>query len=158
MPSAACVSTASTVRTSTSLWCASIAWTTSSCSPYLRAISAPMIAWLPSTSWVSALPTSCRTVQRLMQHRVEPQLARHHPGDVRRLDEVLEHVLAVRRAVAQLAEQGDELGVHLGETDLDEGVLAGPDAELLDLGLAALVDLLDPVRVDPPVEDELARG
>jgi hypothetical protein len=42
-----------------------MACTTSSGSPYLRAISAPISAWLPSTSWVSALPMSCSTVHRL---------------------------------------------------------------------------------------------
>ena len=63
--SAACTSTASTVRTSTSLWWASIACTTSGFSPYLRARSAPTIACEPSTSWVSALPMSCRNAARL---------------------------------------------------------------------------------------------
>ena len=38
------VSTASMVCGGTSLWCASMACTTSSLSPYLRATSAPMIA------------------------------------------------------------------------------------------------------------------
>ncbi len=51
----------STVRGSTSLWWASIACTTSSDSPYLRARSAPTPAWVPSASCVSALPTSWRS-------------------------------------------------------------------------------------------------
>src|SRR5947209_6680692 len=90
----------------------------------------------------------------LHQHRVEPELARHHPGDVRRLDQMLEDVLAVRRPVAQLSEQRDELGMHVGQTDLDDRVLTSADAELLDLGLAALVDLFDPVRMDAAVENQ----
>ena len=43
----------------------------------------------------------------LHQHGVQPKLARHHAGDVRGLDEVLEHVLPVRRPITQLPEQSD---------------------------------------------------
>ena len=71
------VSTASMVCGGTSLWCASIACTTSSVSPYLRARSAPISAWLPSTSWVSALPMSCRNAHRLISGAVQPQLGGH---------------------------------------------------------------------------------
>ena len=42
--------------------------------------------------------------------------------------------------------------------DVDQRVLAGPRTQLLDLGLALLVLLLDPVRMDPAVEDELLQG
>ena len=58
----------------------------------------------------------------------QPQLGGHDPGDVRGLDQVPEHVLAVRRAVAQPAEQGDQLRVHVGDAQLDQGVLAGAHA------------------------------
>jgi hypothetical protein len=44
--------------------------------------------------------------------------------------------------------------VHVGEAQLDQGVLAGPLAQLLDLRLAALVGVLDPLRVDAAVGDE----
>ena len=80
------------------------------------------------------------------------------PGQVSGFDEVLEHVLAVRRPVAQPAEQRHDLGVHRGDADLDQRVFAGPRAQLLDLRHAALVDLLDAVRVDPAVENELLEG
>jgi hypothetical protein len=69
------------------------------------------------------------------------------------LDEMLEDVLTVGRAVPQPAEQSDELGVDLGDTDLHERVLSGTQAELVDLNPAAFVDLLDAVWVDPAVED-----
>ena len=39
-------------------------WTTSGSSFIRRAISAPMIAWEPSTSWVTAFPMSCRNAPR----------------------------------------------------------------------------------------------
>src|SRR6185312_7703729 len=77
-----------------------------------------------------------------------------HPGDVRRLDQVPEHVLPVGGSVAQAAQEVDELRVHVGKAELDQGVLPGPLAQLLDLGLAALVGVLDPLRVDAPVRDE----
>src|SRR5918994_1932671 len=65
MPSAICAITASTVRCSTSPWCDSMQWTTSGDSFIRRAISAPMIAWEPSISCVTAFPTSCRRAPRL---------------------------------------------------------------------------------------------
>ena len=83
-----------------------------------------------------------------------PELAAHHPGDVRRLDQVLEHVLAVRGAVAQPPEQISQLRVHVGDPDVHERVLARPHAERLDLRLAALVGFLDPLRVDPAIQDQ----
>ena len=64
-----------------------------------------MIAWLPSTSWVSALPMSCRKARARHRVDVEPELGGHHAGDVRGLDEVREHVLAVGGAVLQPAER-----------------------------------------------------
>ena len=94
----------------------------------------------------------------LEQRRVHPQLAGHHAGDVRRLDQVPEHVLPVGGAVAQAAQEVDEFRVHLGDAQLDQGILAGPLAQLLDLGLAALVGVLDPLRVDAPVRDETFQG
>src|SRR6185437_142343 len=94
----------------------------------------------------------------LEQYRVDPQLAGHHARDVGRLDQVPEHVLPVGGAVAEAAEEADEFGVHVGEAQLDQGVLAGPLAQLLDLGLAALVGVLDPLRVDAPVGDETFQG
>src|SRR5436305_766395 len=117
MPSAACVRTASTVRTSTSLWCASIAWTTSSCSPYLRAISAPMMAWLPSTSWVSALPMSCSTVQH-GDDRLGG-LLRRHPLDGQRHDLAGAGVALLPRLVLDVADEqrGFALGLRLDRLD-----------------------------------------
>ena len=58
----------------------------------------------------------------------------------------------------QPAEEADELFVHVGEAQLDQGVLAGPLAQLLDLRLAALVGVLDPLRVDAAVGNETFQG
>src|SRR5918999_5285529 len=90
----------------------------------------------------------------LQQMGGQSQLGGHDSGDVRRLDEVLEYVLTVRRSVAQAPEQRDQLGMHVRDAELDESVLARPHAQLLHLVLAAVVDLLDALGVDAPVEDE----
>ena len=82
---------------------------------------------------------SCRKAHRLISVDVDAELGGHHAGQVRGLHQVLEHVLAVRRAVAQPAEQGHQLRVHVGDADLDQRVLAGPDAQPLHLRLALLV-------------------
>ena len=95
---------------------------------------------------------SCRNAPRLHSFAIQPELGRHHPGDVRRLDQVLQHVLPVRRPVPQQAHRPDQLRVQVGDPDLRHRVLGGPLAQLGHLALAAFVDLLDPARVDPPVE------
>ncbi len=69
-----------------------------------------------------------------------------------------EHVLAVAGAVTQPAEQGDHLGVHLGDADLDQRVFAGADALRLDGDLGPLVLLLDALRMDAPVEHQRFQG
>ena len=101
---------------------------------------------------------SCSTAQRFISASVQAQFAGHHAGDVRRLDQVLEHVLPVAGAVAQPAEQADQLSVHAGDAQLDQGVLAGPDAQLLDFGLAALVGFLDALRMDAAVQHQPLQG
>src|SRR4029450_4518270 len=85
---------------------------------------------------------------------IQPQLARHHPGDPGALDEVLQDVLPVGGAVAEAAEQSDELGGHVGAAERDKSVLTGADAQLVHLGPGPLMCLFDPLRVDAPVEDE----
>ncbi len=92
------------------------------------------------------------------QRGVQAELAGHDAGDVRGLDQVPEHVLPVGGAVAEPAEQRHELRVHVRDAELGEGVLPGPDAQLLDVRLAPLVRLLDPLRVDAAVEDQPLQG
>ena len=69
-----------------------------------------------------------------------------------------EHVLPVGRAVAQPPEEVDQLGVHVGDAEPGDRVLARPAADQVDLGLAALVGLLDALRVDPAVADQPLKG
>jgi hypothetical protein len=97
-------------------------------------------------------------VQQRAAHRhrrVEPDLLGHHPGQVRGLQQVFQHVLPVRRAVAQLTEEGDQLGCEVGDAHLDHGVLACSQAAAVDLVGRAGAGLLDPARVDPAVSDEV---
>jgi hypothetical protein len=94
----------------------------------------------------------------LEQQRVHAQLAGHHAREVRGLDQVAKDVLPVGGAVAQPAEEVDQFRVHVGDAQLDQRVLAGALAQLLDLGLAPLVGVLDPLRVDPAVGDQPVQG
>ena len=101
---------------------------------------------------------SCRNAPRATDPRVDAELGGHHPGDVRGLDQVAEHVLAVGRAVLEPADQGDQLRVQVGDPDVEQRVLGGPLAERIDLVAGALVGLLDAVRVDPAVLDQHLQG
>src|SRR5581483_11013642 len=83
--------------------------------------------------------------------RVDAELGGERPRDVGRLNQVLEHVLAVRRAVLEAPQQPDHLRVHVGDPDGHHGLLARPADLLLDLPLRALVHLLDTGGVDPAV-------
>ena len=81
---------------------------------------------------VAALNLMGERLADVVQHRaaleqrwVDSQLAGHHAGDVRGLDQVPEHVLAIGGAVPQAAEEIDEFGVHVGDAQLDQGFLAG---------------------------------
>ena len=87
-----------------------------------------------------------------------PSSAAIAAGDVRGLDQMAEHVLAVGGAVLQPADQGDQLGVQVGDPDVEQRVLGGPPAEHLDLVAGPLVGLLDAVRVDPAVLDQHLQG
>ena len=137
MPSAICASTASIVRCSTSPWCDSMQCTTSGDSFSRRAISAPMIACDPSTSWVTALPMSCRNAPRLAIVGSTPELGGERGGDVRRLDEVLQDVLSVGRPVLQPPEELDHLRVDVGDPHLGHRVLARAPDLLLDARAAS---------------------
>ena len=84
-----------------------------------------------------------------------PELARHDSGQVHDLERVLEDVLSVARAVAQLADDLHELLVELATAGLENRLLPGLADVVLELGLREVVHLLDPRRVDPPVLDQL---
>src|SRR5260221_14611806 len=48
--------------------------------------------------------------------------------------------------------------MQVGDGQVYQRVLAGLDAQLLDLRLAPVVSLLDALRVDPPVQDQPLQG
>ena len=83
------------------------------------------------------------------------ELGGHDPAEVHDLEGVLEHVLAVARAVAQAAEDLDELLVEVPAVRLEHGLLPGLLDVVLDLRLRLVVHLLDPRRMDAPVLDQL---
>ena len=86
---------------------------------------------------------------------VGADLGRDDRGEVARLDRVVEHVLAVARAVLEPAEQLDDLGGQARDAGLVGGRLAGLAHDEVDLGARLGDDLLDAAGVDPAVGDEL---
>ncbi len=83
------------------------------------------------------------------------QLGGHDPAQVDDLERVLEDVLPVARAIPQATEDAHELLVELAAVRLEDGLLAGLQHVLLELGLRLVVHLLDPRGMDAPVLDEL---
>jgi len=77
--SAAWTRIASTVDGFSSSWWAMMACTILGDSPYLRASSAPITAWEPSTSWSTALPRSCSRPARLACLTLMPSSAAMMP-------------------------------------------------------------------------------
>jgi hypothetical protein len=71
------------------------------------------------------------------------------------LERVLEDVLSIARAVAEPAQDLRELFVHLTAVRLEDGLLPRLLDVLFDLGLGAVVHLLDTGRMDASVLDEL---
>jgi len=84
------------------------------------------------------------------------ELGRHHAREVDHLEGVLEHVLAIARAIPQATHDLDELGMQLAAVRLEDRLLACLDDVLLELGLRLVIHLLDPGRVDATVLDQLS--
>src|SRR5881628_22769 len=141
------------VSARTSSWCAAMAFTIFADSPYLRAISPPMIACDPSTSWVSALPMSCSSAARRACFSLSPSSAAIAP-DEGGLDRVHEHVLRVAVAVLEHADQLDQLGMDAVHPDLEHGALTGLADRVVELLLCLAHHLLDPTRMNAPIGDE----
>src|SRR6476646_1135833 len=68
---------------------------------------------------------------------------------------MLQHVLAIARAVLEPTEELDHLRVDVRDPDLGHRVLAGPADALIDLREGPLVYLLDPSGVDPAILHQL---
>ena len=86
---------------------------------------------------------------------VGPDLGRDDRREAARLDDVVEHVLAVARAVLEPAEELDDLRRQAGHAGVVGGLLARLADHEVDLGAGLGDDLLDPSGVDPAVADEL---
>ena len=86
---------------------------------------------------------------------VQPQLRRHHTGELCDLDGMLVHILAVAGAVFEPAEQFDQLGMQAEDTDFEHGGFA----VLLDLLIQFLAHLFhrlfDAGGMDAAVADQL---
>ena len=91
----------------------------------------------------------------LREHDITAELGCHDAGEVRDLDGMIEHVLAVARAVAQAAEQSDELRMESVDTRLECRLFASFLDALVDFALRLLDHLLDARRMDAAILDEL---
>ena len=108
---------------------------------YLVSTCSDSSGWLPSCSWVSALPMSWSRPMRLASLHVGADLGRHHPGEPRHLLRVLQAVLAVRRPVLHAPDELDQLGVEPVHAHLEAGLVA----LLLEVLLHLLLDLARPL-------------
>ena len=90
--------------------------------------------------------------------RIHAHLSGHHARDVRGLHQVAQHVLTVRGAVFEPADQIDQLGVEVGDPDVEHGVLGRAPTQCRHLFAGPLERLLDPMRVDAPVIDQRLQG
>ena len=86
---------------------------------------------------------------------IRAQLRRHQTGQMADLDAVLEHVLAVARAIAHAAEQLDQLVVDAVHVRFKDGLLAGLANLIVYLALSLFDHFLDARRMDAPVGDQL---
>ena len=93
-----------------------------------------------------------RTARRL---GTGPELVGHHRRQLRDLDRMREHVLAVAGAKAQPAEQLDQLRMHPLHAGLEYALLAELEDVGVQFGLRLVVGLLDPSGMDPPVCEQL---
>ena len=86
---------------------------------------------------------------------VDAQFAGHHAGDVRDLNRMLQHVLAVAGAVAQAAERFDQLGMDAVDTGFKGGAFALGFDDLLHLTAGFFHHFLDACRMDASIHDQL---
>ena len=82
----------------------------------------------------------------------------HEACEVRDLERMIEHVLTVARAVFELAEELDDLGVDVVDACVNKRPLARLLNGRLDLSLSLIVHFLDPCGVDPAVGNELLKS
>jgi hypothetical protein len=83
-----------------------------------------------------------------------PELGGDHAGEVRALDQMVEHVLPVAGTELELAQELNQLRIETLDSGLEGGALALLHDPLLDLRPRQLVLLLDQRRVDSPVGDQ----
>jgi hypothetical protein len=85
---------------------------------------------------------------------VHAQLHGHQRRELRDLERVHEHVLPVRRAVAETSEELEDLGMEIGEADRERRRLPFLEQLLVELLANLLHQLLDAGRVDAAVLHE----
>ena len=92
--------------------------------------------------------TACR-------NRIEAEFAGHHAGNVCHLDGVLQDVLTITGAVAQAAENLDQLRMNAVDAGLEGSTLAFALDDLLHLAASLVNHFLNAGRMDTTVNDQL---
>ena len=95
--------------------------------------------------------TACR-------NRIEAEFAGHHAGNVCHLDGVLQDVLTITGAVAQAAENLDQLRMNAVDAGLEGSTLAFALDDLLNLTASLVNHFLNASRMNTTVNDQLFEG
>ena len=92
------------------------------------------------------------------RNRIEAEFAGHHAGNVCHLDGVLQDVLTITGAVAQAAENLDQLRMNAVDAGLEGSTLAFALDDLLNLTASLVNHFLNASRMNTTVNDQLFEG
>ena len=89
---------------------------------------------------------------------IESQLGGDDAGEIGDFERMVQHILAVARAIEQAAERVDELGMEIVHAGVEDGLLPRLVDLLVDELLGLLIHLLDTRGMDAPIGDEVLHG
>jgi len=89
---------------------------------------------------------------------VKPQLRGHHARQMGHLDGVLQYVLGKTRAILELAQKGDDLGVDVVGAHVEGSPFARLLDDLVHFALHLADHVLDSAGMNPAVADEALQG
>ena len=120
-------------------------------SPYFSSTCRPSSRCVPSISRSIGFADVVQQAAALGDRVVDAELHGHERRELRDFERVHEHVLSVRRAIAQTSEELEHLGMDVGDAERERRGLPFLEQLLIEL-LADLLDqLLDARRMDAAV-------
>ena len=108
----------------------------------------------PSISWADGLAHVVDQRRAFRLRDVDTQFRRHQTGQMADLFRVLEHVLTVRSAVMQAAQQFHDFGVQAVHVDFEAGLFPVFANRFVDLFCDLLDDFFDPRGMNAPIRYE----